>query len=180
MRGLGKTRTGSIPVNIAKLVERTKSAAFTERVKQALVSDEEALEAARLLSSKGKARKYVEGGVIGGALSPAVSFGGNLAESVARKGFNRRALASATAETFSKPRLAGSVARGALGGGVIQAVREGVELGKAKRTVREFLKQHNKYKAAGVEPAPQSRGLPKKKKSDPWAYDSDPANMFLP
>lgn len=36
------------------------------------------------------------------------------------------------------------------------------------RLVREWVK------SSGVEPAPQSRGIPKKKPSDPWAYDPRP------
>lgn len=35
-----------------------------------------------------------------------------------------------------------------------------------------------KAKVAGVSPAPQSRGLPKKKPSDPWRYDPRPAAML--
>lgn len=40
------------------------------------------------------------------------------------------------------------------------------------KTVLEY--KNPALKTAGVEPAPQSRGIPKKKPSDPWAYDPRP------
>lgn len=147
--------------------------AFVEEVKRA-VDEEEALEAAKKLTygSKGRARRYGATAAIGGALAPVVTLGGNFAEAAATKGVRRGAV-DAVKKTFTKPSIARDVARGALGGGVIQASREGVELGRAKRTVNTFIEQHKKQ--AGVEPAPQSRGIPRRRPQDAWQYDPRPA-----
>jgi hypothetical protein len=131
-----------MPVGIKKLIERSYQSGFADRIKKA-VSDDEALEAARLLSKKGRVRRYVEGGAIGGATYPLVSAAGEAAKGfVAHSGQGRvRAAAHAAKAVLKSPEVAKSVTRGVLGGGVIQGVREGVELGRAKNTVDGFLKE---------------------------------------
>lgn len=136
-RGLSKTRSGSPSISIQKLI----NAGFSDRIKKA-VSEDDALDAAKMLSTKGRARRYVEGGVIGGAAYPLTAAAGEVAGALAGHGSGKlRAAGAAAKATFKRPELAKSVTRGALGGGVIQAVREGVELGRAKNTVRSFVEE---------------------------------------
>lgn len=171
-RGLSKTRKGSPSIGLQRLVEAAKLSGFLDTIKSA-VDEEEALDAAKKLTygRKGRLGRYAATGAIGGALAPAVSLGGNLAESVAAKGL-RRGAAEAVKKTFSKPSLARDVTRGALGGGVLQASREAVDLNRAKKTVDKFVEQR---KQAGVEPAPQSQGIPRRRPTDAWKYDPRPA-----
>lgn len=140
--GLSKTRTGSLPVGIKKLIERSHTSGFADRIKKA-VSEDDALDAAKLLSKKGRIRRYVEGGAIGGATYPLVSAAGEAAKGfAAHAGQGKlRAAAHAAKSMLKTPEVAKSVTRGVMGGGVIQGVREGVELGRAKSTVDGFLKE---------------------------------------
>jgi hypothetical protein len=176
-RGLGKTRSGSPSIGIHELIERSKQKGFSDRLKHA-VSEDEALDAAKMLSVKGRARRYAEGATIGGASYPLIAAAGEAAKTVAEhSGSGRlRAVGAAARGALKAPEVARSVTRGALGGGVIQAVREGVEMGRAKKTVKKFVNERTK--GSGVEPAPQSRGIPKRRYHEPWRYDPRPAGEF--
>lgn len=176
-RGLSKTRSGSPSIGIHELIEASKSKGFADRMKKA-VSEDEALDAAKMLSVKGRARRYAEGAAIGGITYPVVSAAGELAKGVTAHTGSGKVKAGITAAraALARPEVAKSLTRGALGGGVIQAVREGVELGKAKKTVRSFIDERTK--GSGVEPAPQSRGIPRRRYGDAWRYDPRPAGEF--
>lgn len=176
-RGLSKTRSGSPSIGIQNLIEASKRKGFSDRIKKA-VSEDEALDAAKMLSTKGRARRYVEGGMIGGASYPIISAAGEAAKGLtAHSGSGKLRAAGAAARAVLKgPEVAKSVTRGAMGGGVIQAVREGVELGRAKKTVRQFIDERTK--GSGVEPAPQSAGIPRRRPHEPWRYDPRPAGEF--
>jgi len=145
--GLGKSRSGSPPISLAKLIEKTKMSSFAEAVKQA-VSADEALDAAKMLSvdKKTRIRRYAEGGAIGGAAYPLVNAAGEAAGALAGHSSSGkvRAVGSALQKSFKRPELARNVTRGALGGGGVQAIRDGVELGRAQKTVQNFLHQHGR------------------------------------
>lgn len=198
-RGLSKTRSGSPSISLQSLIDRSKQAGFSDRIKKA-VSEEEAIEAARRLSEnrKNRVRRYVESGTIGGAAYPIISAAGEAAGALAGRGPGRFAAAGrAAAKVMNRTDLAKNVTRGMLGGGGVQAMREGVELGKAKKTVSSFIDDRkrqlgmhtpqpsstvahgeNVVKAAGVEPAPQSRKIPQRRPNEPWKYDPRPAEEF--
>ncbi len=144
-RGLGKTRSGSPSIGIQALIEASKRKGFADRIKKA-VSEEEALDAAKMLSTKGRTRRYAEGGLIGGTTYPLVSAAGEMAKGVAAHSGSGKLRAGVTAarSALKGPEVAKSLTRGAFGGGVIQAVREGLEMGKAKKTVRQFVDERTK------------------------------------
>jgi hypothetical protein len=54
----------------------------------------------------------------------------------------------------------------------------GYLFGRARESMRQ--RREDASKKAGVEPAPQSRSIPRKKPSDPWRYDPRPAGIFGP
>lgn len=140
--GLSKSRSGSPSIGIHELIERSRQKGFGDRLKKA-VDEDEAMDAAKLLSEKGRTRRYAEGGAIGGIAAPLVSAAGEAARGFAAhvgQGKVRAALEAGKA-ALKGPELAKAVTSGALGGGVIQAVREGVELGKAKRKVQDFINE---------------------------------------
>ena len=141
LQGLGKSRKGSPSIGLEQLIHKTKMSAFVK----AAVSADEALDAAKMLSvdKKTRVRRYAESGAIGGAAYPVISAAGEVAGALAGpKGQRLQHAASAARKAFSRPEVAKSVTRGVLGGGGIQAIREGVEIGKAKKTVKGFLDQH--------------------------------------
>lgn len=177
-RGLAKTRSGSPSIGIQELIEKTRQSGFADRIKKA-VSEDEALDAAKRLSEgrKSRVRRYAEGGVIGGLVNPALRAAGRGVEAVvnAPKGSGgwRVGFARAAVKGVSKGELARHLTEGALAGGGVQAIREGVELGKAKKTVKSFVSDRrqqlthhtpqpsttvahgeNVVKGAGVEPRP--------------------------
>lgn len=139
--GLSKTRKGSPSIGIHELIGKVRDG-FESRMKKA-VEEDEALDAAKLLSQKGRMRRYAEGGAIGGITYPLVNAAGEAAKGfAAHAGQGKlRAAAHAAKAVLTKPELAKNITRGTLGGGVIQAVREGVEMGKAKRKVRDFISE---------------------------------------
>lgn len=183
-KGLSKTRSGSSPVGIQTLINRATHQGFSDRIKKA-VSDEEALEAAKLLTTRrgpGRVRRYAEGAVAGGFASPVIRAIGRATEAAVGApmgtGLRRVGLARAAAKATSRGEIARHVAEGTLAGGGVRALRDEFEVGRAKKTVKKFLDLHSgagQLKQSGVEPAPQSRGIPKKKPSDPWRYDPRPA-----
>lgn len=67
--------------------------------------------------------------------------------------------------------LIGTVGSGAVGYGMSRTR----SLLKKRREEAEAAAQAEKEKKSGVEPAPQSRAIPKKKPTDPWNYDPNPA-----
>lgn len=113
--------------------------AFFEHAKLA-VSDDEALEAAKALSEshKSRARRYAQGAVIGGAATPAI----NVAGDVIKGALTGKGVRGVLRESLSAPELAKSVTKGILGGSMVQAVRENVQLADAKKTVKTYLAEH--------------------------------------
>jgi len=145
-RGLSKTRSGSPSIGIHELIERSKQQGFADGVKKA-VSEDEALDAAKMLSTKGRTRRYVEGAAIGAAVNPAMRAIGRGVEAAtnAPRGMGswRAGLARAAVKGVSRGELTRHVVEGGLAGGGVQAIREGVELGKAKKTVRNFISERS-------------------------------------
>jgi hypothetical protein len=150
-----KSRKGSIPMSIdrmsglAKALKKRSSdatwSAFVSELSKLAVSDDEALEAARLLSESRKSRlkRYTQSGVIGATTTPVVRYTAELAAAAASPKHQRvNALREATRKAFSRPEIAKHVTGGALGGGVIQGVRENVGLSQARRTYENYLKEH--------------------------------------
>lgn len=185
-KGLGKTRAGKPSIGLQTVIDRLKKAeleGFVTRLKAA-VSEEEAIDAAKLLSQKRKDRvqRFAEGGTIGALASPVMRAAGRAAEAVVSTpgGIGKRMTAAGKASLRTTPgELVRHVTEGGLAGGGVQAIREGVELGKANKTVQSFLdERRQQLKQAGVEPAPQSKLVPKKKPSDPWKYDPRPVEWM--
>lgn len=145
VKGLSKTRSGSPSISMQSLADRARHGGFADRIKKA-VSEDDALHAAKTLThSKGRVRRYVEGGAIGGLANPALRAAGRGIEAAvnAPKGSGgwRAGFARAAIKSVNKGEMARHITEGALAGGGVQAIREGVELGRAKKTVKNFLSE---------------------------------------
>lgn len=120
------------------LIERLRKKTAAE------VRVNEALDAARTLQQDPRTRvaRYRNAAVTGGALKPVVHGIGRIAEAVATapRGGRLAAVGRAAVRT-SRGELAKHVAEGAVGGGGIRAVQEGLEVGQAKKKVTKFLNQ---------------------------------------
>lgn len=148
-RGISKSRSGSPSIRAHTLVARSDrsiapAAASASGVK---VSNTDVLNAARTLSeSKGsRLRRYGSGAAIGAATAPAVTLSGNVAEVLGTAAKNlhggrKAAIGAAVARSLSRPQLAKDVAKGVVTGSGVQAIREGVELRHAKKTVSNYLR----------------------------------------
>lgn len=143
-----KSRKGSLPISIANL---TKQAAFFDELTKlatGAVSDEEAIDAAKQLSvdPRTRARRYVESGVVGGALNPLVNASGEFAKNFTEHQGSLKARAlhgvAGAAKKLGKGEVAGTATKGLLGGMAVQAGREGLRLQEAKDTYRRFMQQH--------------------------------------
>ena len=106
------------------------------------VSADEALESAKVLSEskRSKLRRYVDAGVVGGALTPGVELAGQFAEHAGNATKNRVA-AGLKGARLTKGQLAKSVTRGVLGGAAVRAGQEGLQTQRAKDTYRRFMQQ---------------------------------------
>lgn len=120
-------------------------AAFFEMASKIAVSDEEAVDAAKMLSEnpRSRARKYVDAGVVGGALNPAVDAAGHFAKGLADAAPGARVAGgkATVGKELTRGGLARSATRGLLGGMVIQAGREGMQLRRAKDTYHRFMEE---------------------------------------
>lgn len=117
-------------------------ATFFETISKIAVSDEEAIQSARVLSEpkRSKVRRYVDAGVVGGTLAPAVELAGSFAEHAGNAKKDRLATGLANAR-LSKGQLAKAVTKGVLGGAVVRAGQEGLQLHRAKDTYNRFLQE---------------------------------------
>lgn len=120
-------------------------ASFFDEVKVA-VSEEEAVDAAKALSESRRSRlkRYGQGALIGATAYPVVGVTGEAVRGfvAAPKGQRLRGAAASVRDASRLSNLAGSVTRGALGAGAVQALRENVELQSAKKTYKDFLREH--------------------------------------
>jgi hypothetical protein len=141
-KGLAKSRSKSPSIGLQTLIERAKSSAFVESVKAA-VSDDEVLDAAKLLGQqqRNRAKRLGASAGIGATLAPAVSFGSEVAGALARRHGRGRAVATAAKKLVSAPHMAKTVTGGALGGAGFQATRETVQGREAKKTVKTYLEE---------------------------------------
>ncbi len=122
--------------------------AFAAELQKIAVSEEEAVDAAKLISQdpRSRARKYLDAGVVGGVLNPAVGASGHFVKGFVdtRGGVGRR-FAGGVREMGSKT-TKGEVARsahtGLFGGMAVQAGREGLQAQRARATVDQFLREH--------------------------------------
>lgn len=126
-------------------------------------SVEDAEQAAQVLQrSRGRGARYRDAMVAGGALRPLVRGLANAAEAAAtapKGGRLRGALRGVSAGGkdvkgfvggFNRPQLARDIVEGGIGGAAINAGREGLEVGRAKRTARDFLAHDQQKLAAGL------------------------------
>ncbi len=118
-----------------------------ELTKLSSISDEEAVDAAKALSesSGSRVRRYASSAAVGAVASPLIGAAGELAAAVAGpRGTRMRAAKNALRKSLSRPELAKRVATGVLSGGALQAVRENVQLSKARKTYEDFLHEHSR------------------------------------
>lgn len=118
---------------------------FFDEVKLA-VSEEEALDAAKTLSESRRSRlvRYGTGAAIGSTSYPVVGLAGEAVKGfvAAPKGQRLKGATKGLRDAANLPDIAKSVTRGALGASAVQALRENVQLQSAKKTYKDFLRQH--------------------------------------
>ena len=134
-----KSRKRRIPKGVHKLLKHA-----------AEISDEEALLSAQRLTQlqRDRAQRYGMGAALGASTYPLVGFAGDAAEGVARGLLAPgpklpavgKLVASAAAKNLASPDLAKSVAKGALTGSGVQALREHVSSLPDARIVDEYIR----------------------------------------
>ncbi len=141
-KGLSKTRRLSPSISLQTIIERAKQSDFAVYKKLAGISDEEAMDAAKVVSTPTAKRlkRYSTGATIGAVTAPVIRMAGDVAESAAAGG-GRRGIVAAAGKALARPSLAKEVVRGIGTGAGVQAVREGVETRQAKKTVNTFLRE---------------------------------------
>lgn len=145
---MAASRAGRPSIGLQTIIDRLQGNAHRRRKVAAVAPTvEDAEQAAQVLQrSRGRLGRYRDAMLAGGALKPLVRGIGNAAEAaaVAPRGQRLRAAWRGVGSTkgfttFAKPQLVRDVVEGGLGGAVVNAGREGLELGRAKRTARAFL-----------------------------------------
>jgi hypothetical protein len=139
------SRTGRPALSLQTIIKRIR-----DNKKTAAAGLHDALDAAKTLEAVPKSRsaKYRDAGAVGGAMSPLVRAVGRATEgaALARPGGRLRGAIEGVRRT-NRGELARHVTEGALGAGGVRAVQEGVEVGKAKRTIHSYLRSSEKTAA---------------------------------
>jgi hydrogenase maturation factor len=138
---LGQLARGTLLSVDQTILDRTKRAAFFDEIVKWAVSDEEALDAAKLLTKPRGFRQHAEVGAITGTLAPAFQAAGRVTKAVVdakqgRLGAARKALVDTT-----RGGLAQAVVGGGLTGSGLSFAREGLQVRAAKDTYRKFMEQ---------------------------------------
>lgn len=152
MRGVGASRVGRPSISLQTLIDRVPGNVRRKKLAALAPSVEDAEQAAQVLQrSRGRMSRYRDAMIAGGTLRPLVRGIGNAVESAVAAPRGQRfsaALRGTVAggkdvkgfsAAFRKPQLARDVVEGGLGGAVVNAGREGLELGRARRTAQAFL-----------------------------------------
>jgi hypothetical protein len=122
--------------------------AFASEMHKIAVSEEEALDAARIISQdpRSRARKYFDAGAVGAALNPFVDASGHAVKGFVETpgSFKQRARGAAREVRLKSTRgeVARTMHRGLFGGMALQAGREGLQARRAKDTVDRFLREN--------------------------------------
>lgn len=126
---------------------------MAELEKLAVVSDTEALSAADTLSEHRPFSRYLSSAALGAAAVPATKAVGRAVEAGlgAPRG-QRLARAGKAMLAATGPELGKQLAEGAVGGGVVRAVGEGMDVARARQTALAFLRQQEAKEAAMVNP----------------------------
>lgn len=147
LRGIAKTRKGSLPIGVHRLAERAKMSAFADELLKLAaqeVDPHEAIDAAKTLTygSKGRGRRVAEAGVLSGMAAPAIQIAGHAARGYmdASKG-GRLAGAMGAVKGLTKGDHAKAIIGGGLGAATIAASREGLQHHKARKTFQAFMQQ---------------------------------------
>ena len=180
-RGLGASRVGRPTIGLQTIIDRLQANAPRRRKKLAAVpmppSVEDAEQAAQVLQrSRGRGARYRDATLAGGALRPLVRGLANAAEAAAsapKGGRLRGALRGVKMQGkdvkgftggLTRPQLARDFVEGGLGGAALNAGREGLEVGRAKRTARSFLAGDSQKLAQGlarsISSLPKTRPIP--------------------
>jgi len=172
-RAASKSRKGSIPRNINTLAESAKLSAFSDELRKLAsvgqepgppVDDLAVQEAAAKLRKPKPWRTIGQTATMASLAAPAIATGGRFVEGfVDTPGDVRaRALGGArNAATQTAGQLASRAVTTGLGGGVIAAAKEGLDLHNARKTVHGYLSQNADKLAniAGVTAPATATGL---------------------
>jgi hypothetical protein len=145
-RGASKSRKGSIPTNIDTLSESAKMSAFADELrKMADISDIDVQEAATKLQRPRPWRTIGQTATMAGAAAPVIDAGGKFTRGFvdAHGGLRARLAGGASAVgALTSGEVAAKALTTGLGGGVIAAAKEGIDLHRARKTVQGYLDQH--------------------------------------
>lgn len=145
LRGMAASRKGSPAIGLQTLIDRITG---QKRKLAAPVTLEQAEHAAGVLErGRGRGARYRDAIAAGSTLRPFMRAAGNAVEAglTAPRGQRLRAVVRGVNDVkglqaaFKGPRLAREVVEGGVGGAVINAGREGLELGRARRQANAFL-----------------------------------------
>ncbi len=164
------TRTGSLRAASAKLMGvkpprppgPPKPGSFGISIKKAQ------REAPERMSPAGWKQTAIDLPLVIGASGLGYGIGKTIADSVGESAARR------AVQTGVKPKW---VKHAPLAASVLSSIGA-YALGRTRAKLKE--RRAAAEKRAGVGPAPQSRGIPRKKPSDPWRYDHRPAGIFGP
>lgn len=141
-----KSRKGSIPANIDTLSESAKMAGFVAEMRKLAEIDElEVVEAASKLQKKRPWRTIGQTALMAGAAAPVIDAGGKFTKGFVDTHGGLGARVVGGMESVGRL-TGGDIAARALttgvGGGVIAAAKEGLDLHNARKTVHRYLDQH--------------------------------------
>jgi hypothetical protein len=145
-RGQTKSRKGSIPSNINTLTEGRKMASFADELrKMAEIGDLEVQEAVTKLRKQRPWTTIGQTAAMAGLAAPVIDAGGKFTKGFVdtRGGLGARIAGGAGAVgALTAGDVASKAVTTGLGGGVIAAAKEGLDMHRARKTVRGYLDQN--------------------------------------
>lgn len=140
-----KSRRGSIPSNVQTLMKAASMAAFADEVaKLSSVDEVEVVEAAHKLQKPRPWKTIGQTAALVGAAAPAIDVAGKFTKGFIDTQGSLAARAAGGAKTvgaMTAGDLAAKSLTSGLGGGVIAAAKEGIELHRARKAIHDYLSE---------------------------------------
>lgn len=157
-----KSRKGSIPTNVQTLMKEAQMAAFVDEVQKLSVDEHEVEQAAAKLQKPKPWKIIGQTAGLASVAAPAIDTAGRFTKGfVNAKGGLSSRLAGGTKELAQQTGgdLAAKALTSGLGGGVLAAAKEGIELHHARKAIHSYLAENKLSSLFGGPPS--GPGTPK-------------------
>lgn len=145
-----KARKGAIPTNVRTLMKAASMTAFTDELAKLAVDDHEVVQAVEKLQKPRPWKTIGQTAGLVATVGPAIDGLGKFTKGFVntRGGLGARAVGGVKeVKTLTPGDIASKAVTAGLGGGAIAAAKEGIELHRARRSLRNYIMSQDKLSA---------------------------------